>query len=164
MGQEYSEKFKEATIKKLLGNNDTSMSQLCRELGLPVSTVYGWKKSYLNKGKVVQGYKSKNKHWNSKDKLAVIIETASMNQHEISEYCRSNGLYPEQIEEWKRSAFTDDTQDKTVAKDKSQSQYRKKIKKLESELRRKEKALAEAAALLVLSKKLEAAFGVSEDD
>lgn len=163
MGQEYSLKFKESTVKKIL-RGDMSMSQLCRELGLPVSTVYGWKKKYLEKGNVVQGKKSKKNSWSSKEKLAIIIETASMNQHEMSEYCRSKGLYPQQIEEWKGSAFTEDSKHKAAANETSGAQYRKKIKRLESELRRKEKALAEAAALLVLSKKLEAVFGENEDD
>ena len=100
------------------------------------------------------------------DKLAVVIETASLNEAQLSEYCRSKGLYPEQINEWKTSALSGYQNNRQMKKEKIQNhqQDRKKIKRLESELRRKEKALAETAALLVLSKKCQAIWGEHEED
>ena len=104
--------------------------------------------------------------WTAEDKLAVVIETASCNEAQLSEYCRSKGLYPEQVNEWKTSALTGYQNSHQMKKEKTlnQQQDKKKIKQLEKELRRKEKALAETAALLVLSKKCQAIWGESEED
>ncbi|NRA43306.1 MAG: transposase [Pseudomonadales bacterium] len=89
-----------------------------------------------------------------------------MNEAELSEYCRKKGLYPEQVDDWKASCMQANASAQEVAKaNREQSkQDKKRIKKLESELKRKEKALAEAAALLVLQKKAQALWGESEDD
>ena len=110
--------------------------------------------------------KKKSEDWTAEDKLAVVIETASFNEIKLSEYCRNKGLYKEQINQWKIAAlsgYKSSTQQK-----KAQSLYRREdkkiIKKLERELNRKEKALAETAALLVLSKKWEAIWGENEED
>lgn len=110
--------------------------------------------------------KSKPENWTATDKLAVVIETAAMNEIQLSAYCRSKGLYPEQIHQWKTSALSGYQQRPETRKEQLRihQQDKKRIKKLESELNRKEKALAEAAALLVLSKKCEAIWGVNEED
>lgn len=86
-----------------------------------------------------------------------------MNEAERSAYCREHGLYPEQLDAWK-SAF--EAMDATgTPADKAQlAAERKKSRKLEKELLRKERALAEAAALLTLSKKAQAIWGSGEDD
>ncbi len=99
--------------------------------------------------------------WAAEDKLAVVIETASLNEVQLSEYCRSKGLYPDQVEQWKVSALSGYQQSAQVKKEKlrNRQEDKKKIKRLEKQLQRKEKALAETAALLVLSKKCEAIWG-----
>ena len=104
--------------------------------------------------------------WSSEDKLAVVFETMPLNEADLSEYCRSKGLYAEQIEQWKQAALSGYQRpaQKTKHKAHDHKKEQKKIKKLEAELRRKEKALAETAALLVLSKKCQAIWGVSEEN
>ena len=155
MSKRYSEEFKESVIKKMMPPNPKSISQLCSETGVSDVTLYKWRKSYRNKGVAVPG-----------DKLSVVIETASFNEVELSEYCRGKGLYREQITQWEIEALSG--YEKSTQVKKSQSQHRRddkqKIKKLERELNRKEKALAETAALLVLSKKWEAIWGENEED
>ena len=90
-----------------------------------------------------------------------MIETASLNTEELSEYCRRKGLYPEQIERWKKGAIrgTETSAGKTKAEKRELEQERKKSCQLAKELRRKEKALPEAAALLVLPKKAQVIWG-----
>ncbi len=109
---------------------------------------------------------SKPEAWSAEDKLAVVIETASLNEVQLSEYCRNKGLYPEQVAQWKESALAGYQQRAEIKKEKlrSRQEDKRKIKQLEKELTRKEKALAETAALLVLSKKCEAIWGVNEED
>jgi transposase len=162
----YSLEFKEGIIKKMMPPHPVSISQLSRDTGVSDVTLYKWRKDYRNQGVAVPSNKKKSEDWTAEDKLAVVIETASFNKIQLSEYCRNKGLYIEQIDQWKTAALTgykSSTQQK-----KAQSLYRredkKKIKKLERELNRKEKALAETAALLVLSKKWEAIWGENEED
>ena len=104
-------------------------------------------------------------NWVPQDKLAVVIETAGFNAVELSEYCRKKGLYPDQIERWREAALKGYGRDEALQQQQvnGRKEDRRKIKQLESELRRKEKALAEAAALLVLRKKAQAIWGEDED-
>lgn len=104
-------------------------------------------------------------NWTGQDKLAVVIETAALNGSELSEYCRKQGLYPEQVQRWKAAALKGYETDEKIQQQQlgSRKEDKRKIKKLESELRRKAKALAETAALLVLRKKAQAIWGEEED-
>ena len=85
---------------------------------------------------------------------------------ELSEYCRKHALYPEQIEAWKAAFMSANalSDEQSKRNQKASKAEKKRIKKLEAELRRKEKALAETAALLTLSKKAEAIWGPKDED
>jgi transposase-like protein len=96
----------------------------------------------------------------------VVLEAAPLNAAELAEYCRRKGLYPEQISAWRaacRSANANATEQAREQRQQSKED-RKRIQQLEKELQRKEKALAEAAALLILRKKAQAIWGSNEDD
>lgn len=166
MQHNYSEEFKESLVKKMMPPNPISISQLVKETGVSDVTLYKWRKDYRNRGIAVPAKQNKPDQWAAEDQLAVVIETASLNESQLSEYCRSKGLYPEQINEWKTSAISGYQNSCQMKKEQAQNslQDKKKIKRLESELRRKEKALAEAAALLILSKKCQAIWGDQEED
>jgi transposase-like protein len=100
-------------------------------------------------------------HWPAEAKLAAVIETATLSEVELSQYCREKGLFPEQVKGWRQACLdgqasaTQQTQSERV----QAKADKKRIRELERELNRKEKALAEAAALLVLRKKLNALWG-----
>lgn len=98
--------------------------------------------------------------------MAVVIETAALNEVQLGEYCRSKGLYAEQIQQWKHSALSGYQNSTQVSQEKARSRQedKKKIKQLERELRQKEKALAETAALLVLRKKCNAIWGAGSNE
>ena len=166
MQKRYSEEFKQAVIKKMMPPVPVPVSQLCRETGVSDVTLYKWRKDYRNRGVAVPANTSKPENWTAEDKLAVIIETACFNEVQLSEYCRRKGLYPEQIEQWKSAALAGFQQSRQSKKEKlrHRREDKKTIKNLERELKRKDKALAETAALLVLSKKCEAIWGVNEED
>lgn len=104
--------------------------------------------------------------WSSKDKFGVVLETAHLNEAELAEYCRSKGLFVAQIAAWRAAcqdanAHPADRDREQLAQSKSD---RKEIKQLKKDLQRKEKALAEAAALIILRKKAQAIWGEPEDD
>lgn len=96
----------------------------------------------------------------------MVIETAAFNEEQLSAYCRRKGLYPEQITRWKEAAIDGNESSRPLAKVEMQAlkKDRKKIRRLERELSRKDKALAEAAALLILQKKAQAIWGEPEDE
>jgi len=109
---------------------------------------------------------SNPENWSGKNKLAVVIETAALNEQELSAYCREKGLYVEQVRRWREAAETGATMERPLsAQERREWQSdRKKSRRLEKDLRRKDKALAEAAALLVLQKKAREIWGDNEDD
>ena len=105
---------------------------------------------------------SRSDGWDNTAKLAAIIETARMNEAERSIYCRERGVCVEQLDAWK-TAFEQADDVGVSGSPALLAAERKKTRALEKELRRKEKALAEAAALLTLSKKAQALWGTDED-
>lgn len=93
------------------------------------------------------------------------MTTAAMNEADKSAWCRSNGVYPEELAKWCASATTAlAAPEELRASPQATRQDRKRIKELERELLRKDRALAETAALLVLSKKVQAIFNKGEDE
>lgn len=160
----YSEEIKASAVKQMLSGE--SVLNLSAKLGIANQTLYTWRKRALLNGNTVSNQNKKADNWPAETKLNIVIETAGMNAQDLSEYCRTKGLYPEQITEWKQAALTgyqrQTEQDKTQAISRKADQ--KKIKSLESQLHRKDKALAETSALLVLSKKLQDLWKEDEED
>ena len=104
--------------------------------------------------------------WSADAKLAVVIETAALSEIELSEYCRRKGLYVDQVRDW-RQACLDGQQSSRERRQAEKLQAKadqKRIRELERELQRKEKALAETAALLVLRKKLNAYWSGDDEE
>jgi transposase len=162
----YSEEFKEQAVRKMMSPNAMSVAQVSRDTGVSEQALYNWRNRFRNEGKAVPADPSNPENWSGENKLAVVIETAGLNEEALAEYCRRKGLYVEQIARWRESATAGAEKQRSLsAEERRESQKdRKKIRKLEKELRRKEKALAEAAALLLLQKKAQAIWGDGEDD
>ena len=140
---------KEAILKKLLPPLNQSVSAIAQQEQIANSKLYKWLKESKKKGLAVLGNQAKNtQHRSNEARLAVIIETASMNQFGTSEDCRQKGLFIEQLNQLKAEMTQPQAQEMTQLK-----QAQSKIKELQKELNRKEKALPEAAALLVLQEK-----------
>lgn len=160
----YSDERKQALIRKMLPPHNVSVPQLAKEEGISDVTLYTWRKKAKQEGLVMPVNKTSSGKRSPEEKLSIVIETASLNEAELSEYCRKKGLYVEQIQQWK----TECVQGMAASNDRASSsrghQDKKRVKDLEKELKRKEKALAETAALLVLRKKANAIWGESEDD
>ncbi|MGH2603763.1 MAG: transposase, partial [Dehalococcoidia bacterium] len=102
--------------------------------------------------------------WSSQDKFAAVVEAAAMNAQEVAEYCRRRGLFPEQLQRWRHdceqaASLSHEERRREAAETKEQ---RRRIRELERELKRKNAALAETAALLTLSKKARAIWGDEE--
>ena len=109
---------------------------------------------------------SDSEHWSAEVKLAVVAETMTFSESELGSYCRKKGLYPDQIKRWRENCLQGFQGSRTEDKKHQQQARADKtaIKLLKRELREKEKALAETAALLVLRKKLKAFYGEDDGD
>lgn len=161
----YPKERKEAILKKMLPPHNKSIPELAKEEGVCEGTLYTWRKVARSKGVLMPDGDSSPQGWAAADKFAAVIETAALNEAELSSYCRQKGLYPEQIREWRETCEMANDWDRNQNRKLKESRRTdgKRIKELERELLRKDKALAETAALLVLRKKAQAIWGDEED-
>jgi len=150
----------------MVAPNNESVAQIAKEEGISDVTLYKWRKEARAAGMATPGNGQTSDKWNSQDKFLVVMETFAMNELELAEYCRKKGLYREQIEAWKRVCLQANGQALDQAKQLNGvlKEEQKHAKQLEKELQKKEKALAEAAALLLLRKKARAIWGDDEEE
>jgi len=158
--------MKESIVVRML-QGDESVTDIQRETGVGINTLYRWRDKALNQKGLSATTKYKNADkWSSQDKFTVVLETANLSEIEFSEYCRNKGIYPEQVKEWKLACMNANDGEKASNSKASKELREERLEKekLAKELQRKEKALAEAAALLVLRKKANAIWGTEEED
>ena len=165
----YSEAVKADVRRRMSPPHRQSVARISDELGIHVVTLYNWRKTWRLQGEVVPASEKEPEGWSAADKFTVVLESAGLNATELSGYCRERGLFPEQVERWRQAAQDANAQPLlTMADqkdlDKRHQQDQREIKRLQQELRRKDKALAEAAALLMASKKIQAYWGEDEGD
>jgi transposase-like protein len=108
---------------------------------------------------------ARERAWTAAARFEAVLATAAMDEASKSAWCRENGVFPQELEQWRQAATQALAEPEDArASHRETKADRRRIKELERELRRKEKALAEAAALLVLSKKLEGIFPKDKDE
>jgi hypothetical protein len=163
--KQYSVERRSSVLSKLLPPLNRSVVEVSKEEGIAIGTLYHWRDKARLKGNVVPGNKKTAESWPAEARLATVIEVASMSPAELSRYCREKGLYVEQVTAWREACVEGQrsVQEQRVSEREELRVGKKRIKELERELRHKEKALAEVAALLVLRKKLNALWG-SDDE
>lgn len=162
----YPKEMREAVVARMLEGDET-VTDIQRDTGVGINTLYRWRDQAMNQKGLSATTKYKNADkWTSEDKFTAVLETANLSEVERSEYCRNKGIYPEQLKEWKQACVNANAEmkEKNVKVSQELREERKAKEKLEKELARKEKALAEAAALLVLRKKADAIWGTAEED
>ncbi len=162
----YSKEMKEAALTKMMPPHNKSVREVAEETGISHQLLYRWCRKANERGRVMTGVSKNPEKWSSENKFAVVVETASLNEVELGAYCREKGLYSEQVNQWKQACERANmAQEKLDKSEKARGKADKqKIKQLVRELRRKESALAETAALLVLKKKALHLWGELEAD
>jgi transposase len=107
------------------------------------------------------------KSWSAEEKYEVVIQAAGIAEAELGEFLRKKGLHAAQLEDWRRvvaeAAKAALTSGGKARRSESKAD-RKRIHELERELLRKDKALAELAALVTLKKKLAALWGDEDEN
>jgi len=160
----YSEESKSAMVAKLARPYGISAVELSQEVGIPHQTLSRWVKEYANfRGNGGGMMKSKRpENWTAEKKLKAIVEYENLDEEQRGKYLREKGLHSVHLERWQQEFVEAYAYRKK--KTRGGDPRQKRIKELEDDLSKKNRALAETAALLVLKKKAQAIWGDPEDE
>ena len=142
----------------MLPPESAAVEMVAREIGVGAGTLERWRED-------AQSSPARGRAWTAAARLEAVIATAALDEAGKSAWCRQHGVYPGELDKWRASATAALTEpEEARASPQATRQDKKRIKELERDLLRKERALAETAALLVLSKKVAAIFNKGEDE
>lgn len=162
--QNYNPTLRAKMLEKMLAPDARSISDLAAESGISKSTLYTWKSRAATVGGMTTSNSPRRPDdWPIDEKIRALADTSVLTGAELGAFLRKNGLHESDLKRWKKQvgdALGGPGSKKAAGK----SPEAKRVKELERELRRKDKALAEAAALLVLKKKAQALLGDEDDD
>lgn len=158
----YSVEFKKAVVEKLLNRGTRPVAAIMEEAGISSPTLYRWKADFAN----IPGMENKHQRLQDRspqEKLNTLIAFENLPLDRRGEFLRKQGLHEEHLQTW-RKQIEEALQPVNKQVERSErAQDRRKIMELEKDLRRKDKALAETAALLILKKKADLIWGTRED-
>lgn len=162
----YSSEMKETMVRKLCLPGGPSALQLSKQTGISQTALSRWKREF---GSPEPMSKRQSVEWTAEQRLQAVNETGSMNEQELGAYLRKSGLHSTDLDAWKKEiaeAFIASGKKPRgrPRKDPELVAAEEKIKKLERDLRRKEKALAEQTTLVMLQKKAQEIWAKYEDD
>ena len=171
MGTRYSQAFKRQAVEKALGRSGgTTLAEITDLMGIGRSTLNKWMVKFRSQqlgsnsvhDSVSIGGMRKEKRpqdWSQEERLDMVIACASLDAAAMNHLCRERGLYAHHVTQWKQDFISGST-----ANERTDSKGLKvEVRELKKELHRKDRALAETAALLVLQKKVSAIWGADED-
>jgi hypothetical protein len=160
--QPYTNGFRAAMVRKMAGPRAVTATALAKEVGIPQPTLSRWLRDAATVEVVSKKTGSQRaKRWTAAEKLRVVVAAQHVEGEQLGALLRKEGLHAAQLEEWRVAA--EQALDPRAAS-KAEAETERKLKELRKELARKDRALAEAAARLVLRKKLAALWGDEDDD
>lgn len=166
-GARYSDAFKSKIVQKLLLPKGPSASAVSSEIGVPQPTLSRW----LREAATLDGVskkkskvRSKSKRWSAEERLRIVVQASELPEEELGAFLRREGVHTSQLERWRETARGALAGGQLTEARRQATRDRKRIRELERELRRKDKALAESAALLWLKKKAQEIWGDEDDD
>lgn len=153
MSTRYTAAFIEQALYKVYSRGDRTVKSVAEELNLNCHTVKNWMKRKPSNAVGVAGKERRPQDWTAEQQLLALHETHGLSGEALQAWCREHGLFPHHLSSWK-TAFCADT--KLASGGREIRGLKEENDQLKRELARKERALAEAAALLVLQKKFRA--------
>ncbi len=161
---EYPETFKAKMVQKLTVPGAPSATALSEEVGVPQPTLSKWVREAGRVGGMGKTRRRKAgkrpQDWTAEEKLEAVVEAASLSEEDLGVFLRGRGLHSAHLGQWREQLVAG----LKARRSKKSSPEARRIRELERELRRKDKALAETAALLVLKKKVQAIWGDEDGD
>ena len=156
MKESYTAAFKEQALSKVYQRGNRTIATIAKELNMNVGTLKNWMKNMSQNDRAqFSGRDKRPQDWSLDERMSALLSTHALSGETLQAWCREHGVFSHQLTQWRtefcRPTTNGDGQLMRTLKDEN--------KRLERELTRKEKALAEAAALLVLQKKFQALLG-----
>ena len=171
MRARYNQSFKEQAVEKALSrSNGTTLADITDSLGIGKSTLHKWMVKSRNRELGLNSEhdsasnsgvrkEKRPQDWSLEERLEMVIACGSLDEAAMNQLCRERGLYAHHVIQWKRDFIGGST-----ANERADAKGLKvEVRELKKELNRKDRALAETAALLVLQKKVSAIWGNDED-
>ena len=159
----FTEEFKMTAVQKYLSRGSKTVAEICDDLGVANPTLYEWVKKYST----INIMSSKNRRpqdWTAEERMRACFEYEKLSNDEQGEFLRREGLHSDHLAEWKKICLDALALKNNQAASRTEvNEANRKIKELERELYRKDKALAETTALLVLKKKANLIWGLPEE-
>ena len=173
MSRKFSQSFKKQAVEKALNRQDNvTLKEIADHLGIGLSSLSRWilqaKKQELeivSPNEILIMTKDKRpQDWTLEERLNMIIHCGALDDEALNKHCREQGIYPHHVTQWKLDfANGNNSENKATSRTEIKT-LKHENKALKKELNRKDKALAETAALLVLKKKVDEIWGNDEDN
>jgi transposase len=163
---QYSQGFKSKMVQRMVGPAAISANRLAREVGVGQPTLSKWLRQAEGRIGSVKfdapppspRSPRRPEDWSPEERLGAVLEASRLSDEELGAFLRREGISEEVLGEWKAAAL------EALGPQRKSTGDARRVRELEKQLRRKDKALAEAAALLVLQKKLRNLLGDEDDD
>jgi len=164
----YSQEFRVQSVEKALSRSkEKTLNNIADDLHIGYSTLQRWiylaKKNKLENPETNMSTEKSPQSWTKAQRLEAVMASHGLNDEQLSSYCRENGIYPHHVKEWKLDFLSENQTSEPVSRQ-EQKKLKQENKRLQKELNRKDRALSETAALLVLSKKCQAIWEEKEVD
>jgi hypothetical protein len=163
---QYSPVFKRDLVLKVMNRpGEKQIGEVASEYGVSRATMFRWLKEYMLDPEGAEVRAARPQDWSVSAKLKALLETKDLSEYDLGVYLRANGLYHCHLDQWKEEVLGVMAKSKKHNKkaDIEETLLKQKIKDLQKELKRKDKALREATALLVLKKKAQKVWGIEDE-
>jgi len=154
----FKEEFKRKMVKKLLLPGGKGVTELSKEIGVSTQTLYNWRDRFKVGDSVLSA--ASPAQWQMPEKRKAIVDYMSLADSEKGKWLRKNGLKSGYLNLWLEEFITMSSTEKYKEENRN---LKARNKSLEKELLRKDKALAEVSALLILKKKTEEIFSAAKE-
>jgi transposase len=154
----FTEEFQKAAIQKLLLRGNRTVNSICNEMGVSTPTVYAWKKKYGRYPGMENDEKSPQNR-SVEEKFKAVMEFDHLKESEQGLFLRREGFHSDHIDEWRRQMRSGLNPQSNNSTRSEMAELNRENKELKKELNRKNAALAETTALLVLKKKADLIWG-----
>lgn len=156
MSKVYSDAFIEQALVKVYSRGKRTIQDVADDLHVNVYTVKNWiRRKNLYMLKASSDREKRPQDWSRSEQLVALHETHTLDEEALQVWCRERGLFVHHLEAW-RTAFCLDAKPAAPGDAREVRSLQQENDKLKRDLDRKDKALAEAAALLLLQKKFNA--------
>ena len=174
MRARFTQSFKIQAVEKALSRSEhTSLLEVAKTLGVGYSTLSKWIVRSRNNdfdevtNELIRSEMAKDKRpqdWSLEERFNLVLECHSLDEEAVSRLCRERGIYLHHLKQWRLDFVNGSTADSSAKNTSQMKALKNDVKHLKKELNRKDKALAETAALLVLQKKVNDIWGTDEDN